>query len=80
MKQSKNFCFTPNAMKFTLVLPILKERLDPKFGEDWTTEYEDIDPRICQKSSKSIDFGRNLGQMTIHIFIVSWSIFTKLEI
>ena len=53
MKQSKNFYFSPNAMKFTLVLLILKERLDPKFGEDWTTEYEDIDPKICQKLSKS---------------------------
>ena len=56
MKQSKKFYFSPNALKFTLVLPILKERLDSKFGEDWTTEYEDIDPRICQKSSKSFDF------------------------
>ena len=51
MKQSKNFYYSPNAMKFTLVLQIVKERLDPKFGEDWTTEYKDIDPRICQKSS-----------------------------
>ena len=67
-------------MKFTLVLPILKERLDPKFGEDLTTEYEDIDPRICQKLSKYVEFGRNWGQMTIHIFIVSWSIFTELKI
>ena len=80
MKQSKHFYFSPNTMKFTLVLPILKERLDPKFGEDWTTECEDIDPRIRQKLSKSFDFGRNWGQMMIHIFIVSWSIFTKLEI
>ena len=47
MKQSKNLYISLNAMNFTLVLPILKERLDPKFGEDWTTEYEDIDPRIC---------------------------------
>ena len=80
MKQSKNFYFSPNAMKFTLVLPILKERLDPKFGEDWTTEYEDIDPRICQKSSKSFDFGRNWGQIMIDFFIFSRPIFTKLWI
>ena len=80
MKQSKNFYFSPNAMKFTLVLPILKERLDPKFGEDWTTEYEDIDPRSCQKSSKTVDFGQNWSQMMVHIFIVSGSIFTKVEI
>ena len=62
------------------MLPILKERLGPNFVGNWKTEYEDIDPRTCQKSSKSFDFGRNWGQMTVHFFIVSWSIFTTLEI
>ena len=43
MKQSEFFSFGPFVLKFTLVLAVLKERLNPEFGEDWLTEYEEID-------------------------------------
>ena len=41
-KQSDFFSFGPFALKFTLVLATLMERLNPEFGEDWPTVYEDI--------------------------------------
>ena len=53
MKQSEFFSFGPFVLKFTLVLAVLKERLNPEFGEDWLTEYEEIDHYLIQLSSKS---------------------------
>ena len=41
MKQSNFFSFIPFALKFTVVLAILKERLNPEFGDDWLTKYEE---------------------------------------
>ena len=79
-KQSDFFSFGPFALKFTLVLATLMERLNPEFGEDWLTEYEEIDPRNRPKSSKSCDFGRNWPHIILDFFIFCRSIFTKLWI
>ena len=66
-KQSDFFSFGPFALKFTLVLATLMERLNPEFGEDWPTEYEEIDHYMSPISSKSQhldDFGRFLGSIS----------------
>ena len=55
-KQSDFFSFGPFALKFTLVLATLMERLNPEFGEDWPTEYEEIDHYLTPISSKIVRF------------------------
>ena len=53
-KQSDFFSFGPFALKFTLVLATLMERLNPEFDEDWPTEYEEIDHYLTPISSKIV--------------------------
>ena len=59
MMQSEVLSLGPLALKFTLVLAILFERLNPEFFEDRLTEYEEIDHCLTPKLSKSYNFERN---------------------
>ena len=53
MKQSKNFYFSPNAMKFTLLVAISKERLNLKVGENLLNDSEDVDHFLVTVGGKS---------------------------
>ena len=56
MKQSEFSYFGPFALKFTLILDILKERFTHEFDEYWLTEYEKIDHYLIPISSKFVRF------------------------
>ena len=58
-KEAKRFfSFSPFALKFTVLLATLMERLNLEYGEDWPTEYEEIDHYLTPISSKIVRFRR----------------------
>ena len=62
-KQSDFFSFSPFALKFTVLLATLMERLNLEYGEDWPTEYEEIDHYLTPISSKIVRFRRFLTKL-----------------